>query len=74
VNIVSIYRSKKGMTQNDLAGELKVTAGAVGMWETGKRMPSLEMAKEFADYFQTTIEELFFNEEYNIMLAKEKVS
>ena len=62
------------MTQNDLAGELKVTAGAVGMWETGKRMPSLEMAKEFADYFQTTIEELFFNEEYNIMLAKEKVS
>lgn len=74
MNIVSIYRSKKGMTQNDLAGELKVTAGAVGMWETGKRMPSLEMAKEFADYFQTTIEELFFNEEYNIMLAKEKVS
>ena len=51
MNNIAKYRAKKGLTQNELAEELKVTSGAVGMWETGKRVPNLDMAKDIADYF-----------------------
>lgn len=70
MNNIAKYRAKKGLTQNELAEELKVTSGAVGMWETGKRVPNLDMAKEIADYFNTTIEDIFFGEKDNVMLAK----
>jgi len=69
VNNIAKYRAKKGLTQNELAEELKVTSGAVGMWETGKRVPNLDMAKDIADYFNTTIEEIFFVEKNNNVLA-----
>lgn len=71
MNNIAKYRAKKGLTQNELAEELKVTSGAVGMWETGKRVPNLDMAKEIADYFNTTIEEIFFAKENNETLANE---
>lgn len=71
MNNIAKYRANKGLTQNELAEELKVTSGAVGMWETGKRVPNLDMAKEIADYFNTTIEEIFFTEENNETLANE---
>lgn len=69
MNNIAKYRAKKGLTQNELAEELKVTSGAVGMWETGKRVPNLDMAKDIADYFNTTIEEIFFVEKNNNVLA-----
>lgn len=69
MNNIAKYRAKKGLTQNELAEELNVTSGAVGMWETGKRVPNLDMAKEIADYFDTTIEEIFFTEKDNDTLA-----
>ena len=69
MNNIAKYRAKKGLTQNELAEELKVTSGAVGMWETGKRVPNLDMAKDIADYFNTTIEEIFFAGENNDTLA-----
>ncbi len=72
MNNISKYRNKKGLTQSELAEELNVTSGAVGMWETGKRVPNLEMAKEIADYFNKTIEAIFFIEKGNEMLAKSK--
>lgn len=71
MNNISKYRAIKGLTQNDLAEDLNVTSGAVGMWETGKRVPNLEMAKVIADYFNVTIEEIFFADENNETLAKE---
>ncbi|URN83517.1 helix-turn-helix transcriptional regulator [Acetobacterium wieringae] len=71
MNNISKYRAMKGLTQNDLAEDLNVTSGAVGMWETGKRVPNLEMAKVIADYFNVTIEEIFFTDENNETLAKE---
>lgn len=71
MNNIAKYRSKKGLTQNELAEELKVTSGAVGMWETGKRVPSLDMAKDIADYFNASIEEVFFEEKDNVMLVNE---
>ncbi|WP_041669615.1 helix-turn-helix transcriptional regulator [Acetobacterium woodii] len=72
MNNIAKYRAKNGLTQNELAEELKVTSGAVGMWETGKRVPNLDMAKEIADYFNATIEDIFFAGENNVMLAKTK--
>lgn len=49
-------REEKGLFQQDLADELHVTKGAVGMWETNKRVPDLETINKIADFFNVSIE------------------
>lgn len=49
-------REKSGLYQQDLANELHVTKGAVGMWETNKRVPDLETINRIADFFNVSIE------------------
>ena len=49
-------REKHGLYQQDLANELHVTKGAVGMWETNKRVPDLETINRIADFFNVSIE------------------
>lgn len=49
-------REKRGLYQQDLANELHVTKGAVGMWETNKRVPDLETINRIADFFNVSIE------------------
>lgn len=49
-------REKRGLYQQDLANELHVTKGAVGMWETNKRLPDLETINRIADFFNVSIE------------------
>lgn len=51
-------RKEKGLTQHDVAGIFSVTYGAVGMWETGKRSPSLETIAAMAKYFKVPIQSL----------------
>ena len=52
------YRKQCCMTQDQLAGALDVTQNAVCQWETGKRVPSLEMLIKLSDLFGCTIDEL----------------
>lgn len=49
-------REKKGLFQQDLANELHVTKGAVGMWETNKRVPDVETIRNIADYFKVSVD------------------
>lgn len=42
-------RKAHGYTQQSLADALNVSKGAVAMWETGKREPSLEKLSEISD-------------------------
>lgn len=59
VSMADLRRSKK-ITQEDLAKEVGLTKGAIGMYETGKRTPSLKTAKVIANYFEVSLEEIFF--------------
>lgn len=55
-------RKAKGMTQTDLSQVLNVAQGAVAMWETGKRIPDLDMLKRIANYFNVSMDSLSDNE------------
>lgn len=44
-------RKSKGLTQIQLAQELKVANGTIGMWETGKREPDFDTLSVLSDYF-----------------------
>lgn len=51
-------RKSKGVTQEELAAELGVTAAAVSKWEKGYTLPDVLMVCALADYFGVTTDEL----------------
>ena len=53
------FRTKKGMTQKDLANELNVTAQAVSRWENNEVEPSISTINQMAELFNCSIDELF---------------
>lgn len=56
--VLSKLRSENNLSQRDLASELGVSSGAIGMWETGKRFPDLTMLVKIAAYFDVTADYL----------------
>jgi putative transcriptional regulator len=53
------------LSQEELAAILGVVADYVSMIERGKRSPGFALAKKIADFFDMTIDEIFFNNESN---------
>lgn len=51
-------RKSNGITQEDLAAELGVTAAAVSKWEHGYTLPDILMLCALADYFEVTTDVL----------------
>jgi len=51
-------RTKKGMTQKELADILGVTDAAIGMWENARREPDVEHIKKMATIFGVTTDYL----------------
>lgn len=51
-------RKAKGVTQEELAAELGVTAAAVSKWEKGNTLPDVMMVCAIADLFDITTDEL----------------
>ena len=51
-------RREKGITQEELAGELGVTAAAVSKWEKGATLPDVLMVCAIADFFGVTTDQL----------------
>lgn len=65
---ISQLRNKKKISQKQLAADLHVSAGLVGLWETNKRLPSLECFVSLIDYFEVSADLLLENDrqlEYN---------
>lgn len=60
MNKVKFYRFNKKLTQKQLAQMLEVTPDYVSQIERGRR-PGIKVALKLAQIFNTTIEELFFN-------------
>ena len=56
-NICDLRRNR-GVTQEELAAELGVTAAAVSKWEKGYTLPDVLMVCALADYFDVTADEL----------------
>ena len=55
-------RKDIGVTQKQVASDLGISRSFYGLIETGRRDPSLGLAMELANYFETTIVDLFFND------------
>lgn len=47
-------------SQKEVAEAIGVTPMAVSLYEAGERIPRDEVKKRIADYFQTTVEKIFF--------------
>ena len=67
-NLVRKLRMQYNLTQEQLAKILKVSRQTISAIETGKYVPSLELALRIAKFFNKPVEEIFFFEEKeNIM-------
>lgn len=69
MNRIAYFREKNKLTQRDLAKKLNCSCAAIAMYETGQRKPALSKARELAKIFDTSIEEIFFNDSANELLA-----
>ena len=58
-----VARAIKNITQGDLAKEIGVSRQTIHSIENGKFVPSVLLALKLADFFDTTVDELFKLEE-----------
>ena len=61
--MIRVRRMARGMTQDDLADRIGVTASAIGLFENGKRRPKDEVAEAIADVFNIPKWAVYFSEE-----------
>ena len=62
-NKIKIFRTKKNLTQGELAEIVGVRRETIVFLEKGTYNPSLKLAHSIAKYFGVKIEELFVFEE-----------
>ena len=55
-------RKEKGLTQEQLAEQLHVSARTVSRWETGSNMPDISILVELADFYRVSIPEIIDGE------------
>lgn len=63
-NIIA-FRKDAGMTQEDLANQIGVSAQAVSKWETGVSMPDILLLPVIADVFGITVDEIYTGKKEN---------
>lgn len=75
-NVIKKYRKNKGMTQEEMASRLGVTAPAVNKWERGNTLPDVALLAPIARLLGITTDELLSfkdeltDEEINQYLSK----
>ena len=68
---ITYLRTRAGMTQRQLAKELYVGPSAIGMYEQGRRVPSIEMLVQMADLFGVSLDYLITGKEFSGMAISE---
>ncbi len=58
-NRIREFRKKAGLTQEDLAKEMKVSRQTIISIEKGKYIPSLQLALKISGYFGCSTDEMF---------------
>ncbi|MEE0237633.1 MAG: helix-turn-helix domain-containing protein [Bacteroidales bacterium] len=66
-------RKISGMTQEELADKLNVSRQTISKWEKGLSTPDLEMAIQFCDLFQISLDELLKEERMERKLSLEDI-
>lgn len=56
-------REDKNLTVEQLSGIFNISSSHLYKIEAGIRNPNMKLAKKMADYFETEIEEIFFDNE-----------
>ena len=62
-NEVRALRSARGLRQEDLAKDMKVSRQTINAIETGRYLPSLPLAIALARYFGKPVEDLFHGDD-----------
>ena len=62
-NRLEELRRQRGIKQEELAAELKVSRQTIGSLENGRYNPSSQLAFKISRYFGMSIEEIFIYEE-----------
>ena len=60
MNKIKELRETKKKTQIDMANDLEITSDYLSMIERGIRNPGFNLSKKIADYFDTTVDYIFF--------------
>ncbi|TXL56621.1 helix-turn-helix transcriptional regulator [Aeromicrobium terrae] len=60
-NVVRALRTQADISQAALAEAMGVSRQTINSIETGRYLPSLPLAIALARYFETTVEETFFD-------------
>ena len=64
-------RKEKGLTQEQLAEQFRISRRTVSRWETGSNLPDLDILMEMADYYDVDLRELLDGERKNEKMNKE---
>ncbi len=56
--VIYQLRTKKGLSQEELAGKIYVTSQAVSRWETGETIPNIDTLKLLSRLFDVSINTL----------------
>ncbi len=62
-NNIAFLRKQRGITQEELANELGISAQAVSKWENNSSCPDVSLLTSIADYFGVTVDALLRAEE-----------
>ena len=57
-DMLTYFRKRNGLSQQDLADKTGLKRSAIGMYETGKREPDFETLETIADFFNVNIDTL----------------
>ncbi len=62
---LKMLREKNKLTQEQLAKKFNILKSSVSMYENNVRLPSIELIKEFANYFHVSLDYLLDNKTNN---------
>lgn len=64
-------RKEKGITQEQFAESINVSARTISRWENGNNMPDISLLVEIADFFDVSISEIINGERKNETMEEE---
>ena len=70
-SFLKYLRKEKGVTQEQLAEHLNVTARTISRWETGNNMPDISLLIELAEYYEVSIPEIVVGERKDEQMTEE---
>lgn len=57
---IALFRKRRGLTQEEVAGRLHISPQAVSKWENGRAMPELSLFVELSELLGCTVDQILF--------------